>query len=42
MGVLYKKHLLEGVKKGAFDQNEAEKRFQLWIKEKLSRIEVKK
>jgi small subunit ribosomal protein S16 len=29
-GVLLKKHLLEGVKKGAFDEAEAEKRFEAW------------
>ncbi|WP_103327498.1 30S ribosomal protein S16 [Bacteroidetes bacterium endosymbiont of Geopemphigus sp.] len=41
-GVLYKKHLLEGVSKGAFDQNEAEKRFQLWLEEKASKMQGKK
>lgn len=29
-GVLMKKHLLEGVKKGAFDAAEADKRFEAW------------
>ncbi len=29
-GVLLKKHLLGGVKKGAFDEAEAEKRFETW------------
>lgn len=29
-GVLMKKHLLEGVKKGAFDEAEAERRFEAW------------
>ena len=33
-GVMYKKHLLDGVKKGAFDEAEAEKRFQIWLTEK--------
>ncbi len=35
-GVLLKKHLLGGVKKGAFDEAEAEKRFEAWkaVKEK--------
>ena len=33
-GVLMKKHLLEGAKKGAFDEAEAEKRFQAWLTEK--------
>jgi len=40
-GVLYKKHLLEGVKKGAFDEAEAEKRFQTWLKEKEAKIQAK-
>jgi small subunit ribosomal protein S16 len=33
-GVMMKKHLLEGVKKGAFSQEEAESRFQKWISDK--------
>ena len=40
-GVLYKKHLLEGVKKGAFDEAEAEKRFQAWMTEKEQKIQAK-
>ncbi len=40
-GVLYKKHLLEGVKKGAFDEAEAEKRFQSWMSEKEQKIQTK-
>ena len=40
-GVMYKKHLLEGVKKGAFDEAEAEKRFQKWLTEKESKIQDK-
>jgi len=40
-GVLYKKHLIEGVKKGAFDEEEAEKRFQRWLSEKESKIQAK-
>jgi small subunit ribosomal protein S16 len=36
-GVLYKKHLLEGVKKGAFNEEEAESRFQRWISDKQSK-----
>ena len=35
-GVLLKKHLLEGVKKGAFDVTEAEKRFEAWKASKES------
>jgi small subunit ribosomal protein S16 len=41
-GVMYKKHLLEGVKKGAFDETEAEKRFQTWMTEKEQKIEDKR
>ncbi len=41
-GVLYKKHLLDGVKKGAFDEAEAEKRFQSWMTEKDQKIQAKK
>ena len=41
-GVLMKKHLLEGVKKGAFDEAEAEKRFEAWVKDKESKIQTKK
>ncbi|MFW5805505.1 MAG: 30S ribosomal protein S16 [Bacteroidales bacterium] len=33
-GVLMKKHLLDGVRKGAFDEAEAEKRFEAWMKDK--------
>ena len=41
-GVLMKKHLLEGVKKGAFDEAEAIKRFEEWIKQNEAKIEAKK
>ncbi len=41
-GVMMKKHLLEGVKKGAFDEAEAEKRFEAWVGEKAGKIEGKK
>jgi len=33
-GVLMKKHLLEGVRKGAFDESEADRRFESWMKDK--------
>lgn len=33
-GVCLKKHLLEGVKKGAFDEAKAEEKFQAWLTEK--------
>jgi small subunit ribosomal protein S16 len=41
-GVLMKKHLLEGVKKGAFDEAEATKRFDEWMKQNEAKIEAKK
>jgi len=37
-GVLMKKHLLEGAIKGAFNQEEAETRFQKWKSEKESKV----
>ena len=40
-GVLFKNHLLNGVKKGAFSEDEAEKRFQTWLKEKEGKIQAK-
>jgi len=39
---MMKKHLLEGVKKGAFDLAEAENRFDAWMKAKESAIQAKK
>ncbi|MBN1107780.1 MAG: 30S ribosomal protein S16 [Bacteroidales bacterium] len=41
-GVLMKKHLLEGVKKGAFDEPEANRRFEEWMKQNEAKIEAKK
>ena len=41
-GVLIKKHLLEGVKKGAFDEAEATKRFEEWMKQNDAKVESKK
>lgn len=41
-GVMMKKHLLEGVKKGAFDEAEADRRFNEWMKGKEDKIELKK
>ncbi|TLX77723.1 30S ribosomal protein S16 [Labilibacter sediminis] len=40
-GVMMKKHLLEGVKKGAFDEAEAEKRFEAWSSQKEQKIQAK-
>ena len=41
-GVLMKKHLLEGVRKGAFDEAEANKRFEEWLVQNEAKIEAKK
>ncbi len=41
-GVLMKKHLLEGVKKGAFDEAAAEQKFQQWLEQKEVAIQAKK
>jgi small subunit ribosomal protein S16 len=41
-GVMIKKHLLEGVVKGAFDEAEATKRFEEWMKQNDAKIEAKK
>jgi len=41
-GVLMKKHLLEGVKKGAFDEAEADRRFQKWVDGKEAEVLAKK
>ncbi|NLN31441.1 MAG: 30S ribosomal protein S16, partial [Bacteroidales bacterium] len=41
-GVLVRKHLLEGVKKGAFDEAEADRRFEEWMKQNEAKIDAKK
>ena len=41
-GVMMKKHLMEGVRKGAFDEAEADRRFNEWLKGKEEKIELKK
>jgi len=41
-GVLIKNHLLKGVKKGAFSEEEAEVRFNTWLKNKENEILTKK
>jgi small subunit ribosomal protein S16 len=41
-GVMLKKHLLEGVKKGAFDEAEATKRYETWMAQNEAKIESKK
>ena len=39
-GVVYKNHLLNGVKKGAFDAAEADRRFDGWMNEKSAKIDA--
>ena len=41
-GVMMKKHLLEGVKKGALTPEQVEEKFAAWLKEKESKIQAKK
>ena len=41
-GILMKRHLLGGVKKGVFNEEEADKRFNEWMKQKESKIEAKR
>jgi small subunit ribosomal protein S16 len=41
-GVVYKNHLQNGVKKGAFDQAEADRRFEAWMNEKKGKVEAKR
>jgi small subunit ribosomal protein S16 len=40
-GVLYKKHLLGGVAKGAFSESDAEAKFNKWMSEKEAQINAK-
>ena len=41
-GVLYKNHLLNGVKKGALTEAQAETKFNKWLEQKEGKIEAKK
>jgi small subunit ribosomal protein S16 len=41
-GVMYKKHLLGGVTKGAFSAEEAEAKFSAWMTEKEKKVQAKK
>ena len=41
-GVLYRQHLQKGVSKGAFTQEEADKRFEAWAAEKSNKVQGKK
>jgi small subunit ribosomal protein S16 len=40
-GVLYKNHLLNGVKKGAFSEEVAEEKFNDWVEDKASKVQAK-
>ena len=41
-GVLYKNHLINGVKKGALTEEQVEERFAKWLADKESKISAKK
>lgn len=41
-GVIYKNHLDKGVAKGAFTQEDADKKFAAWLEEKEAKIDSKK
>jgi small subunit ribosomal protein S16 len=41
-GVLYRQHLQKGVLKGAFSQEEADKRFEAWAADKSNKVQGKK
>lgn len=41
-GVMMKKHLLEGVRKGALTEEQAEEKFNAWLEEKENRIQSKR
>jgi len=41
-GVLYKNHLIKGIKKGALTEAEVEAKFQAWLKDKEAKIEAKR
>jgi small subunit ribosomal protein S16 len=41
-GVMFKHHLNGGVRKGALTQEEADKKFEVWLEEKEAKIQAKK
>ncbi|MBT8303698.1 MAG: 30S ribosomal protein S16 [Bacteroidia bacterium] len=41
-GVMLKKHLAGGIAKGALTEEQAEKKFEAWMKEKQAKIDAKK
>lgn len=40
-GALYKNHLLKGVEKGAFSEEEATRRFEAWLEQKEGKVQGK-
>lgn len=40
-GAMYKNHLLKGVAKGAFTAEEADKKFDAWMEQKLAKVQAK-
>ena len=41
-GVLYRKHLMRGVKKGALTQEQADEKYQKWIEEKEAKVSARR
>ena len=41
-GVMMKKHLLDGAKKGAFSEADAEVKFEAWMKDKTAKVQASK
>ncbi len=41
-GVIYKNHLIKGIKKGALTEEQVEEKFSKWLEEKEAKIEAKK
>ncbi len=41
-GIMFKKHLLEGVRKGALTEAQMEQKFKTWLEEKESKINTKR
>lgn len=41
-GIVYRNHLLNGVKKGAFSIEEADRRFDAWMNDKNAKVESKR
>ncbi len=40
-GVMYKNHLIKGVKKGVLTEQQAEAKFEIWVKEKEAKVSQK-